>query len=73
MKLGTRGSRLALWQAHAVARSIEATGGPTCEIVVIRTSGDEGTLGTAHASAGTREAARGISPAAFPSVKRLFV
>ncbi len=41
MRLGTRGSHLALWQAHAVARAIECAGGPRCEIVVIRTSGDE--------------------------------
>ena len=40
MKLGTRGSQLALFQAHAVARLIAAAGGPACEIVVIKTSGD---------------------------------
>ncbi|MGE3509507.1 MAG: hydroxymethylbilane synthase [Vicinamibacterales bacterium] len=40
LRLGTRGSQLALWQAHAVAVRIEATGGPPCEIVVIKTSGD---------------------------------
>jgi hydroxymethylbilane synthase len=43
MKIGTRGSALALWQARTVARLIQETGGPACEIVVIRTSGDEGT------------------------------
>jgi hydroxymethylbilane synthase len=42
MKIGTRGSKLALWQAHTVARLIKDSGGPECEIVVIRTSGDEG-------------------------------
>jgi hydroxymethylbilane synthase len=65
MKIGTRGSKLALWQAHTVARLIEEAGGPACEIVIIRTSGDEqpatestsGTLGTL----GT------------PNVKRMFV
>jgi hydroxymethylbilane synthase len=31
-----------LWQAHTVARLIHESGGPQCEIVVIRTSGDEG-------------------------------
>jgi hydroxymethylbilane synthase len=50
MKIGTRGSALALWQARTVARLIRETGGPECEIVVIRTAGDEkstlGTLGT---------------------------
>ena len=42
MRIGTRGSKLALWQANTVARLIRETGGPECEIVVIRTSGDEG-------------------------------
>lgn len=47
MKIGTRGSALALWQARTVARLIRETGGPECEIVVIRTAGDEkSTLGT---------------------------
>ena len=54
MKLGTRGSQLALWQARTVAALIEQSGGPKCELVIIRTSGDEppdpprtlGTLGT---------------------------
>jgi hydroxymethylbilane synthase len=41
MRIGTRGSALALWQARTVARLIEQSGGPTCAIVVIRTSGDE--------------------------------
>jgi hydroxymethylbilane synthase len=42
MRIGTRGSALALWQARTVARLIQESGGPECEIVVIRTSGDEG-------------------------------
>ena len=42
MRIGTRGSALALWQARTVARLIHESGGPECEIVVIRTSGDEG-------------------------------
>ena len=41
MRIGTRGSALALWQARTVARLIAEAGGPACEIVVIRTSGDE--------------------------------
>jgi hydroxymethylbilane synthase len=40
LKLGTRGSQLALWQANTVKRRIEETGGPHCEIVIIKTSGD---------------------------------
>jgi hydroxymethylbilane synthase len=40
LRLGTRGSQLALWQANAVATRIAERGGPPCRIVVIRTSGD---------------------------------
>jgi hydroxymethylbilane synthase len=40
LRLGTRGSQLALWQANTVAARIAAAGGPTCRIVVIKTSGD---------------------------------
>jgi hydroxymethylbilane synthase len=39
LRIGTRGSVLALWQAREVARRLEA-GGEASEIVVIRTSGD---------------------------------
>src|SRR6476661_5868338 len=40
IRLGTRGSQLALYQAHTVARLLAAAGGPACEIVIIKTSGD---------------------------------
>jgi hydroxymethylbilane synthase len=40
LRLGTRGSPLALWQANAVARRIAEAGGPPCRIVIIKTSGD---------------------------------
>jgi hydroxymethylbilane synthase len=40
LRLGTRGSQLALYQANTVARLITAAGGPPCELVVIKTSGD---------------------------------
>jgi hydroxymethylbilane synthase len=40
LRLGTRGSQLALWQATTVAARIAAAGGPPCRIVVIKTSGD---------------------------------
>ena len=40
LRLGTRGSQLALWQANTVAARIAATGGPPCRIIVIRTTGD---------------------------------
>jgi hydroxymethylbilane synthase len=46
IRIGTRGSQLALWQARTVAALLEGTsagGGEavTCEIVVIKTSGDK--------------------------------
>jgi hydroxymethylbilane synthase len=40
LRIGTRGSQLALWQANTVKRRIEEDGGPACRIVVIKTSGD---------------------------------
>jgi hydroxymethylbilane synthase len=40
LRLGTRGSQLALWQARTVAERIAAGGGPACRIVVIKTDGD---------------------------------
>jgi hydroxymethylbilane synthase len=40
LRLGTRGSQLALWQANTVAARIAAAGGPPCHIEIIRTSGD---------------------------------
>jgi hydroxymethylbilane synthase len=40
IRLGTRGSQLALYQAHTVARLLAEAGGPSCEIVIIKTSGD---------------------------------
>ncbi len=40
LRLGTRGSQLALWQARTVAARIAAAGGPACEIIVITTDGD---------------------------------
>jgi hydroxymethylbilane synthase len=40
LRLGSRGSQLALYQARLVADNIQRTDGPSCEIVVIKTSGD---------------------------------
>jgi hydroxymethylbilane synthase len=40
LRVGTRGSELALYQATAVAAQLRAKAGIDCEIVVIRTSGD---------------------------------
>jgi len=40
LRLGTRGSQLALYQARAVASLVKERTGVDCEIVVIKTSGD---------------------------------
>ena len=40
LKLGTRGSQLALFQAHAVAGLLRSCAGIDCDITVIKTSGD---------------------------------
>lgn len=40
LRIGTRGSPLALWQARAVADALANTGGPACELVTIKTTGD---------------------------------
>jgi hydroxymethylbilane synthase len=40
LRLGTRGSPLALFQANAVARLLHAQAATACEIVVIKTAGD---------------------------------
>jgi len=40
LRLGSRGSQLALFQARLVAERIAKSGGPHSEIVIIKTSGD---------------------------------
>ena len=40
LRIGTRGSPLARWQAEAVASALARAGGPAAELVLIRTSGD---------------------------------
>jgi hydroxymethylbilane synthase len=40
LRIGTRGSELALFQAHAVADLLHARTGADCDIVIIKTSGD---------------------------------
>ena len=40
LRLGTRGSELALWQAKAVAARVRGRSGRECELVVIATTGD---------------------------------
>jgi hydroxymethylbilane synthase len=73
IRIGTRGSKLALWQANTVARLITESGGGDCEIVVIRTSGDEGSQPPDPPNTPRSMAGGGGSPAAPPNVKRMFV
>lgn len=40
LRIGTRGSPLALWQAEAVTNEIIKIGGPPCKLVIIKTTGD---------------------------------
>ena len=40
LRIGTRGSPLALRQARAVAAAIRESGGPTCRLLTIKTTGD---------------------------------
>src|SRR6516162_5352648 len=41
VRIGTRGSQLARWQANTVAARLTESGAPPTRIVVIRTTGDE--------------------------------
>jgi hydroxymethylbilane synthase len=41
LRIGTRGSQLALFQSRLVAQRIAEAGGPPTEIIIIRTSGDQ--------------------------------
>jgi hydroxymethylbilane synthase len=41
IRIGTRGSRLALWQAQTVAQALTTAGAGPCEIVIFRTRGDQ--------------------------------
>lgn len=52
MRIATRGSALALWQAHHVAALIEGSGGPSAEIVVVETTGDRDTTSPLHSIGG---------------------
>jgi hydroxymethylbilane synthase len=40
LRLGSRGSQLALFQARLVAERIQNAGGPACDVVIIKTAGD---------------------------------
>ena len=47
LRLGTRGSRLALWQAEWVKSALARSGVPA-ELVIIKTRGDAEEIGRAH-------------------------
>ena len=54
LRIGTRGSQLALWQARTVAARLEQAGGPACQLVIIKTSGDRLTEASLSESGGKR-------------------
>lgn len=64
IRLGTRGSALAVAQSTAVARDLEALGAEV-ELIAIRTSGDE----TASLSSSDRNTAASREPAHAPAVE----
>lgn len=72
VRIGTRGSQLALWQARTVSRLLNEHAGLAVEIVVIRTSGDE--AGTGQGPQGTT-LSTASAPVTAPAtnIKRLFV
>jgi hydroxymethylbilane synthase len=41
LRIGTRGSALALWQARSIARALHETTGVEPELIIIKTSGDK--------------------------------
>jgi hydroxymethylbilane synthase len=41
LRIGTRGSALALWQANSISESLRNTTGVAFELVIVRTSGDK--------------------------------
>jgi hydroxymethylbilane synthase len=53
VRIGTRGSELALWQARLVAAELRSRFGATSEIVVIRTAGDRDARRALHEMPGT--------------------
>jgi hydroxymethylbilane synthase len=72
IRIGTRGSKLALWQAHTVADLISKAAGRACEIEVIRTSGDEGS-GPPDPPRPSGAPPSGSSVRSAENVKRMFV
>jgi len=53
LRVATRGSALARWQAERVVALLAAAGGPTAELVVLETTGDRRADAPIHALGGT--------------------
>jgi len=73
LRIGTRGSQLALWQARAVAARVEQAGGPACELVAIKTSGDRLSEASLSDSGGKRLFVKEIEDALLGRVVDLAV
>jgi hydroxymethylbilane synthase len=41
LRIGTRGSALALWQARSISEALHSVAGIECELVIVKTSGDK--------------------------------
>ena len=41
LRIGTRGSALALWQARSISEALRAVAGVQSELVIVKTSGDK--------------------------------
>ena len=52
LRIATRGSALARWQAERVAALIDATGGLPAELVIVSTQGDRDTTSPLHSIGG---------------------
>ena len=65
LRIGTRGSQLALWQAQTVAARIEQAGGPACQLVIIKTSGDRLSEASLPEAGGKRLFVKEIEDALF--------
>ena len=73
LRIGTRGSQLALWQAQTVAARIEQAGGPACQLVIIKTSGDRLSEASLSDSGGKRLFVKEIEDALLGRVVDLAV
>jgi hydroxymethylbilane synthase len=54
LRIGTRGSALALWQARSISEALRGVAGVQSELVIVKTSGDKFQQ-TSFSEIGTRE------------------